>query len=58
MTPGTTSVVVARGHTVLTRDGVQGPGTTLELPAGEAALLVVRGFVLRTPTVAPDDHHR
>ena len=41
----TTAVVVARGRSVMTRDGVQGPGSNLDMPADEAALLVVRGFV-------------
>lgn len=45
---GTTAVVVARGRSVLTADGMQGPGTSLDLKADEAALLVVRGFVTRT----------
>ncbi len=43
----TTAVVVARGRSVLTADGMQGPGTSLELASDEAALLLVRGFVVR-----------
>ena len=47
MMSGTTAVVVMRGRTVMTQDGMQGPGTSLDMASDEAALLIVRGFVAR-----------
>lgn len=39
------AVVVARGRSVQTENGTQGPGSSLAMASDEAALLSVRGFV-------------
>jgi len=43
--PDTVAVVVARGRYVSTHAGTHGPGSSLDMPPDEAALLAERGFV-------------
>jgi hypothetical protein len=46
--PQTVSVTVARGRSVLTHAGTNGPGSTLDLAPDEAATLADQGFVTFT----------
>ena len=43
--PGMIEVTVARGRSVLTADGTQGPGSSFDMAMDEAALLAAQGFV-------------